>query len=473
MSATRFSQLMKLYNYPLPSITDENPLPSSHPTHSVHRFFYALTNWLSEQIASSPVGRSSGPQKVLSNLLKSLQVTEDQSHRTLGLYILERSPILSGQFWSKFPSSLDPRLSSRWISAITFATQVVALPVPSNLSLPSNRQVDSVTFAPPSVQSILDTILPPSPPSSTTLSRTWYTKSLTHANPLVSFLSSIFLLSILQKASTVLEAMMDVSQSLEEGQGGRWIESMRRIREEIKARVPDVGIVVGLMSRTAAAAAAASTSTGKEKEKVVAKKEGEKAKEKEKGEESAALLRTNIALRLLYLYHRVVPSLIATLKFDFTKLPQTFAIKQKEGQGEGEDEQGGEGLRAISSSYALRLAAVHESGAASFNRPGEYSILLVLSSNDKSSDSRFLLLQGITSSRSYHCSHSTESRPSPLQTDLFSFKLSNVNYRPLSSLAKIKKKSRFGYQVFPFQTTHKNRRVKKRLNGLRKSFKRL
>jgi len=185
---------------------------------------------------------------------------------------------------------------------------------------------------------------------------------------------------------------MDVSQSLEEGQGGRWIESMRRIREEIKARVPDVGIVVGLMSRTAAAAAAASTSTGKEKEKVVAKKEGEK--EKEKGEESAALLRTNIALRLLYLYHRVVPSLIATLKFDFTKLPQTFAIKQKQGEGEGEDEHGGEGLRAISSSYALRLAAVHESGAASFNRPGEHSIPLVLSSDDKPSDARFLSCRG-------------------------------------------------------------------------------
>jgi len=467
------SQLMKLYNYPLPSITDESPLPSSHPTLSVHRFFYALTNWLSEQIASSPIGRSSGPQKVLSNLLKSLQVTEDQSHRTLGLYILERSPILSGQFWSKFPSSLDPRLSSRWISAITFATQVVALPVPSNLSLPSNRQVDSVTFAPPSVQSILDTILPPSPPSSTTLSRTWYTKSLTHANPLVSFLSSIFLLSILQKASKVLEAMMEVSQTLEEGQGGRWIESMRRIREEIKARVPDVGIVVGLMSRTAAAAAAAASTTTtkeKEKEKVVAKKEGEK--EKEKGEESAALLRTNIALRLLYLYHRVVPSLIATLKFDFTKLPQTFAIKQKESEGEGDDEQGGEGLRAISSSYALRLAAVHESGAASFNRPGKHSIHLDLQQRGTGL-TRFFFSQEITSNPSYRSSHSTASPPSLLRTVLSFFKPSSVSSRPHSSSAKIKKKFQSGYLVSPFPMTLNNQQVTKRSNGSRRLSRRL
>ncbi|GAA5910073.1 Urb1p [Sporobolomyces salmoneus] len=395
------NELVKLYDYPLPTISDESPLPASHPTVSVHRFFYALTDWLSDQIASSPVGRSFGPQKILSNLLKSLQVTEDQSHRTLALHILEKSPILSGQFWSKFPSSLDPRLSSRWISAITFATQVVALPVSKNLELPSSSttdHIDPVTFAPPSVQSILDTILPPSPPSSQTLSRTWYTKSLTHANPLVSFLSSIFLLSILQKASKVLEAMMKVSQALEEDgtKGGRWVESMRRIREEIKNKVPDVGLVVGLMSRTAAAAAATSTTT---KEK--AKAGGKEVAEKGKAEESAALLRTNIALRLLYLYHRVVPSLIATLKFDFTKLPQTFAIKpeskasEEEGEGEG---QGGEGLRAMSSSHALRLAAVHESGAASFNRPGDHfkSLLPLFSLYRVSSltpSNRSLLLQ--------------------------------------------------------------------------------
>ncbi|GAA5837662.1 hypothetical protein JCM3766R1_000547 [Sporobolomyces carnicolor] len=374
------NELVKLYDYALPVISDDSPLPASHPTISVHRFFYALTDWLSEQIASSPVGRSSGPQKILSNLLKSLQVTEDQSHRTLALYILERSPVLSGQFWSKFPSSLDPRLSSRWISAITFATQVVALPISSNLELPSSSDsesgaIDPVTFAPPSVQSILDTILPPSPPSSQTLTRTWYTKALTHANPLVSFLSSIFLLSILQKASKVLEAMMKISQTLEEdgSKGGRWVESMRRIREEIKNKVPDVSLIVGLMSRTAAAAAATSSvAPVKSKDKG---KDSVKTADATKANESAALLRTNIALRLLYLYHRVVPSLIATLKFDFTKLPQTFAIKS-ESTDSAEDGagsiEGGEGLRAMSSSYALRLAAVHESGAASFSRPGDH-----------------------------------------------------------------------------------------------------
>ncbi|GAA6025207.1 hypothetical protein JCM11491_004864 [Sporobolomyces phaffii] len=375
------NELVKLYDYPLPAITEESPLAASHPTVSVHRFLYALTNWLSDQIAASPVGRSSGPQKVLSTVLRSLRVTEDPAHRALALYILERSPVLAGQFWQKFPSSLDPRLSSRWISAITFATQVVALPVPGSVSLPpaagattattTTTTIDPVTFAPPSVQSILDTILPPSPPSSTTLSRTWYTKALAHPNALVSFLSSLFLLSILQKATKVLESMMRVAQSLEEGPaGGRWTDAMRRVRDEIKNKVPDVGIVVGLMSRTAAAAASADG--------------GAKKNAKGGGDEAAALLRTNIALRLLYLYHRVVPSLIATLKFDFTKLPQTFANRPSAAAAATTDDDdlgsaggGGEGLRAISSSYALRLAAVHESGAASFNRPGDHFKSLV------------------------------------------------------------------------------------------------
>ncbi|GAA6061946.1 hypothetical protein JCM10212_001988 [Sporobolomyces blumeae] len=402
------NELVKLYDYPLPAITDDAPLPASHPSLSIHRFFYAMTDWLSDQIASSPFGRSSGPQKVLSNLLKSLRVTEDQTHRSLGLYILARSPVLAGAFWSKFPSSLDPRLSSRWISAVTFATQVVALPVSSNLLLPTSSASnkangpDLATFSPPSVASILDTILPPATVSS--LNRAWYTKSLTHANPLVSFLSSIFLLSILQKASKVLEALVAVSVELEEAAtGGRWIEAARRVREEIKARLPDAGIVVSLMSRTAAASAAAALPTASRESAAEGRDSkpagGKDKSDKDKGEESGALLRTNIALRLLYLYHRVSPSLISTLKFDFGKLPQTFAKQGAStaravsriglGDDEGEDEhgesegeaekagQGEEGLKAMTSAYALRLAAVHETGATSFNRPGDHFKSLV------------------------------------------------------------------------------------------------
>ncbi|BGP34984.1 hypothetical protein JCM10296v2_006808 [Rhodotorula toruloides] len=351
------NELVKLYDYPLPVIDDD--LPPSHPSFSCHRFLQLLTTWLSDQIASSPPGRSSHPQRVLSTVLRALKVTESPRQRDLGLEILRSAPILAGAFWTKFPSSLDPRLSSRWVSAITFATQVVGLPVARDLA--------KAGAAPPAVSTILDTILPPS--TSSTLNRAWYTKSITHETPLVSFLSSLFLLSILQKAAKVLEVMAETSRVLEEGEGGRWAAQARKVRDELRNRLPDPSIVVGLMTKTAAAAASAAA--GKERQGEVTAT----TKKKDDGMAEGALLRTNVALRLLFLYHRVAPSLIATLKFDFAKLPQTYAQHARPASSDSEstDAHGSSGLLAISSSYALRLAAAHSSSSnIPLNRPGDH-----------------------------------------------------------------------------------------------------
>ncbi|BGP19579.1 hypothetical protein JCM10213_001382 [Rhodosporidiobolus nylandii] len=392
------NELIKLYSVPLPALSsdEDEVLSASHPSLSVHRFLRLLTAWLAEQIATSPVGRSGGPQKVLGLVLRGLKVTEEREQRELGLEVLREAPVLAGAFWAKFPSSLDPRLSSRWISAITFATQVVSLPVPLTLS-PSLST--STTPAPPSLTSILDTILPPSTPS--TLNRAWYTRALSHETPLVSFLSSLFLLAILQKAAASLECLAATSARLEEGPEGRWATAARRVREELKGRLPDPGIVVALMSK---AGGAVGGEGKKEKEK--GKKGAEKAtnaedtsmqteqseekkhkeKEKAKDDPEGALLRTNIALRLLFLYHRVAPSLISTLKFDFARLPQTFAARaalpsssddSEEPQGEEEEKAlRPEGLQALTSAYALRLAAAHAapSGAstAAWSRPADH-----------------------------------------------------------------------------------------------------
>ncbi|GAA5921027.1 hypothetical protein JCM3775_004058 [Rhodotorula graminis] len=406
------TELVKLYDYPQPE--DDAPLSASHPSLSIDRFFRLLKTWLADQIASSPLGRSSGPQRVLSTLLRSLKVTEDPTQRALGLDILAAAPVLAGAFWAKFPSSLDPRLSSRWVSAITFATQVVALPVADSLALSPTATPDAQALqAVPSASSILDAILPPSSGAGAALSRSWYTKALAHETPLVSFLASLFLLAVLQKASAVLTALADASRTLEEQDGGRWAVTARRVRDELRARLPDPAIVVSLMTRTAAAASAAEPETAKRggggKAKVKGKGKGGAGGEDKEDDSSAkaskkasvgagegALLRTNVALRLLFLYHRVAPQLVAALKFDFAKLPQTYA---RAGQAaaavavaapdasttaeatapEQQDEDPAarsEGLRAISSAYALRLAAAHTSSssqsAAAFARPADY-----------------------------------------------------------------------------------------------------
>ncbi|GAA5902398.1 hypothetical protein JCM8208_007278 [Rhodotorula glutinis] len=401
------TELVKLYDYPQPE--DDVPLSASHPSLSIDRFFRLLKTWLADQIASSPLGRSSGPQRVLSTLLRSLKVTEDPTQRALGLDILSAAPVLAGAFWAKFPSSLDPRLSSRWVSAITFATQVVALPVAESLALSPIASPDAQALqAVPSASSILDAILPPSTGAGAALSRSWYTKALAHETPLVSFLASLFLLAVLQKASAVLAALADASRTLEEQDGGRWAVTARRVRDELRARLPDPAIVVSLMTRTAAAASAAEPETAKRGAKGKGKGKGGAGVEDKQDDSSSvkvnkkasvgagegALLRTNVALRLLFLYHRVAPQLVAALKFDFAKLPQTYAragqaavvavaapaaASATEATAPEQDEDPSaraEGLRAISSAYALRLAAAHTSSsslsAAAFARPADY-----------------------------------------------------------------------------------------------------
>ncbi|ORY47184.1 ribosome 60S biogenesis N-terminal-domain-containing protein [Leucosporidium creatinivorum] len=332
-------ELLKLYD------VEDGDIVEQSPRVSIHRFLYALTEWLAKQINDSQA-RSFGPQKVLGTVLRTLKVTEESQQRELGLHILGRAPILAGAFWARFPSSLDPRLSSRWISAITFATQVVALPVTQHLS-PSST--------PPTLTALLDNVLPPS------LNKTWYSKALQHENGLVSFLSSIFILAVMQKAAKILETIAETSSKLEEVAGsGRWASLAARMREHLRTVLPDPQIVVALMQKTAVAApppAASSKSKSKSSKKV---KEVEPAAETKEEDEASRHLRTNVALRLLWLYHRVVPSLIATLRFDFAKLPQAHVTRSD-----------AEGIRAISSAYALRLAAIH-SASLTWSRPGDH-----------------------------------------------------------------------------------------------------
>lgn len=96
----------------------------------------------------------------------------------------------------------------------------------------------------------------------------------------------------------------------------------------------------------------------KAKEEKVVEKVVEEEEAKDMDDVSGRHLRTNVALRLLWLYHRAVPSLIATLRFDFARLPQAHVARTD-----------AEGIRAISSAYALRLAAIH-SPSLSWSRPG-------------------------------------------------------------------------------------------------------
>lgn len=83
------TQLLKLYD------VEDGEIVEQSPRVSIHRFLYALTEWLAKQINDSQA-RSFGPQKVLGTVLRTLKVTEESQQRELGLHILGRAPILAG-----------------------------------------------------------------------------------------------------------------------------------------------------------------------------------------------------------------------------------------------------------------------------------------------------------------------------------------------------------------------------------------
>ncbi|KAK4046329.1 hypothetical protein OIV83_006159 [Microbotryomycetes sp. JL201] len=367
------NELVKLYN-----VVSTDSASSDQATRtSAHRFLLVVSDWLAAQIDTTKAsGAYNGAARALSTVLKSLKVTEDALQRDLALRILEQVPSLTGTFWSKFPSSLDPRLSSRWISAITFATQVVSL-APQQL-VPSATTLDT-TLAPPTLASLTDTCFPPS------LAKAWFSKSLQHENSLVSFLSSILLVAGLQKACRILEDIQRVASLLEEDQAidnkasqtgaggvGRWTLLGLRLRDWLRASVvPDTQIIVSLMT--------ASTSVSSKKDASLTTKDAAATKEASlTTPDKVFSLRTNVALRLLWLYHRAIPMSISTVKFDFNKLPQSLALREAEGvTADDQDDEGDhtddgvEGVRAMSAAYALRLAAVH-SDSMSMSKPAEY-----------------------------------------------------------------------------------------------------
>ena len=268
------------------------------------RFMYALVDWLAAQ-SGSPTSTTTGgggpAQRTLSHVLKHAKMMEDPLQRDLALHVLRHVPQLFSSFWSRFPTSLDPRLSSRWISSITFATQAVALPLPATLP---PRAVLADVFRAPSI------------------TRAWYSKALLNSSPLVRYLASLFLLATLQKATHILARL--------ESTGGSGVE---RFREITRAAIPDGQTIVGMLQRA-----------------------------REQGH--AGNMLENVTLRLLWAYHRAVPDVIESLRFDWSKLLSSSASTS---MSETQDR----AMAAMSQANALRMAAAH-CGTLGWTRPAEH-----------------------------------------------------------------------------------------------------
>ncbi|SCV67542.1 BQ2448_5153 [Microbotryum intermedium] len=319
---------------------------------TVHTFLSAVVGWLGDQIDEAP-GRSAGAQRTLGTLLIALRVTEDARQRDLALRVLRRAPNLVASYWAKFPASLDPRLSSRWISTITWAMQITSLPLPGGLSAESTLQTS---------YALVDSICP------SALNRLWFTKAMQQNDPMVAYLSATLLLAVLQKAAHVLMHLAEIARQREEMESiGKWVSLARGIRLRLQTIVPDPQIIMALSTATPAPAASA-TLTARKKIKL---RSGSGATPIASAEslpvetvaptllDQRRHLRNHIALRLLWMYHRVTPLLITTLRYDFGKLLHgPWYIS------------GSPGIQTVTSGYALRVASLHTTSVG-WVRPSE------------------------------------------------------------------------------------------------------
>lgn len=220
------------------------------------------------------------------------------------------SPHRSSRYWSSAGLALEPRLSSKWLANIAFFGSVVALSVPtSSFFLPESGSSSSSLYqpTPPPLSAIIENILP-GPQIKIHLSR-----GLQASSPLVQHASALALAKCLLKYEQVVRAFQEVERALEEDEDeGLWARRRREVEREVRKRVPDFQVVVGFSQRLNDVGSPVTDAQGKEKQR-----------ERAPNPTRTALL-TESSHRLLWLYHRLLPSVVAEARFDAGKLLQAI-----------------------------------------------------------------------------------------------------------------------------------------------------
>ncbi|KAL7281927.1 hypothetical protein ACG7TL_003394 [Trametes sanguinea] len=360
------SQLIRIYE----RSTAEGSDPESVPADVVHHFLLALCThpgtglcfhdrgWYPRETDLDQKGlvdaedrTDDGPQKsgriynkILANVVKTLKVNEDPRQQELALKILAACPELVAGFWSSAGFALEPRLSSKWLANIAFFGAVVSLPVPTSSFFLSEGGSGSASLyqpSPPPLSTILDNILP------TAHIKTHISRGLQATSPLVQHVTALTLAKCLLKFEQVNKAFQEVERALEEDEDGLWARRRREVEREVRRRVPDFQVIVGFSQRLNEAGQASDASgkdnQGKQMEK-------EKQKERAPNPTRTALL-SETAHRLLWLYHRLLPCVVAEARFDAGKLLQAIEdmlLQRSVGNGTA-------GLDTLRQLHVLRL----------------------------------------------------------------------------------------------------------------------
>ncbi|GAN07719.1 hypothetical protein MAM1_0173d07222 [Mucor ambiguus] len=186
--------------------------------------------------------------RVLAKFITTLKPADDMRQQELVLKILGACPELVQEYWHNTILMFEPRISSKWLANITLLQKIVQLPVPS-LYYGETRLYPT---EPPSVDSILDNILP------SVFNRSPASKGLQHASPLVRYTTMLVLSAVFQKYDKVAQAMKRVIMTLEASKSkdstaaasDNWKKCLESVREGLRRRVPEIQTLVALHKQT-------------------------------------------------------------------------------------------------------------------------------------------------------------------------------------------------------------------------------
>ncbi|CAE7175792.1 unnamed protein product [Rhizoctonia solani] len=331
--------------YPRPS---ENPFDDQGPT--------GKDDGVENEDETSAKGTVYNP--LLLKFLRILRPAADARQHELAVRILHACPDLVGSYFSKGAAqiglSLEPRLSTRWITSVGFVAAVVKAEIPIDSfhvdapthSLASTSPTSNRAYRadPPPLSAIIENIIP------NVLTRAWLTKGLltklvpsgdsnsASASPatLVQHTTIRLITQCLLKLSKVLE-------SFPPGWGARAVEVVDAVRK----RVPEIGVIVGITQEATKALQESEDSVDNEAE-------------------ARELLLAEGTLRLMWLYARVLPGTMSETRFDVGKLLQETNIEELE-QGR---ESGVGGLRVMCQIHMLRLLGENDQFVWSAKPPG-------------------------------------------------------------------------------------------------------
>ncbi|CAA7269153.1 unnamed protein product [Cyclocybe aegerita] len=331
--------LLKLYERAQPEDEDEEHIPAD----LVHHFLLAICTragvgicfkdrgWYPREAHVDEGGAKEDEQeggrkrtgsiynKILANVLKTLKVNEDARQQELALKILLGSPELVsgsaysyissrtrtdliGRYWSAAALTLEPRLSSKWITNIAFFGNVISLPVPSSsFLLPASTSSNLYNPSPPPLSSVLENVLP------SVGTKNNFSKGLQSPSKLVQHCTALALARCLLKYEKVKEAWDQVRIALDEDDGaaseGLWTKRWKEVEREVRRRVPEVQVVLAFQFGA---------------------QQGLKDDKAATSNETQISLLAESAQRVLWLYHRCLPALVLEARFEVGKLLGTF-----------------------------------------------------------------------------------------------------------------------------------------------------